>query len=316
MTRGFETEVLKQEDGTLVGPWRTPRQMLMHQEYDGHPSIHDDATAQQLGFKGGTIEGPTHFSQFEPLAMKEWGLTWFETGCISVHYRTAAFEGEETQAKLKPSSLNPGSAEIWMTKRDGTEVLRGTASTGISTAATALELRLTALPPIQQRVILRDVEIGMKDERCAVQMNFDQQMGAYYPFTLKEKLSRITETSDLWLPHADSPFGAPIIPMEMVSVLLSQFGQPFPVRGPSIGLFADQEIRLLNGPLFVSTEYEMERELVALSGSKRTESMWIKTTLYGKNDSDPIATMLLNVASIKASYPRYELESGGVGVGV
>ena len=54
-------------DGVLMGPWRSPRQMLGDQTYDDHASIHDDATAQKLGFQGGTIEGPTHFSQFSPL---------------------------------------------------------------------------------------------------------------------------------------------------------------------------------------------------------------------------------------------------------
>ena len=47
---------------TLTGPLRQPRQMLAEQEYDDHTSIHDDETAQKLGFQGGAIEGPTHFS--------------------------------------------------------------------------------------------------------------------------------------------------------------------------------------------------------------------------------------------------------------
>src|SRR4051812_32039276 len=51
----------------IAGPWRTPRNMLVHQEYDDHASIHDDATAQKMGFKGGAVEGPTHFSQLTPL---------------------------------------------------------------------------------------------------------------------------------------------------------------------------------------------------------------------------------------------------------
>ena len=46
--------------------------MLAEQTYDDHVSIHDDATAQKLGFKGGTIEGPTHFSQFAPLGDRLW----------------------------------------------------------------------------------------------------------------------------------------------------------------------------------------------------------------------------------------------------
>ena len=39
-----------------------------------------------------------------------------------------------------------------------------------------------------------------------------------------------------------------------------------PIKGPAVGLFADQEIRLIRGPLFVGEDYETEREVIALSG--------------------------------------------------
>jgi hypothetical protein len=84
--KAFETIITETPDA-LAGPWRRPHQMLNAQVYDSHASIHDDATAQKLGFQGGTIEGPTHFSQFAPLCERLWGTAWFETGCISAHYR-------------------------------------------------------------------------------------------------------------------------------------------------------------------------------------------------------------------------------------
>ena len=62
----FNTPITETGDA-LVGPWRTPMQMLTAQVYDEHASIHDDSTAQKFGFQGGAIEGPTHFSQFAPL---------------------------------------------------------------------------------------------------------------------------------------------------------------------------------------------------------------------------------------------------------
>ena len=55
-----------------------------------------------------------------------------------------------------------------------------------------------------------------------------------------------------------------------------------PIRGPAVGLFADQEIRLLRGPLFAGESYFTEREVVALSGSRRTESMWVRTTVFAR----------------------------------
>ena len=63
----------------------------------------------------------------------------------------------------------------------------------------------------------------------------------------------------------------------------------------------------MRGPLFVDESYVIEREVVALSGSRRTESMWVRTTVFGADDK-PVATMLLNLASIKDSYANYERE--------
>ena len=106
----FDTPIERDGD-TLTGPWRVPRQMLMAQAYDGHASIHDDSTAQGLGFKGGTIEGPTHFSQFDPLCHGIWGDEWFAHGCISAHYRSPVFEGEEVRAALTRQSDNRAPAD-------------------------------------------------------------------------------------------------------------------------------------------------------------------------------------------------------------
>ena len=47
--------------------------MLADQEVEGHASVHDGETAASLGLAGAPIEGPTHFSQFDPMAVALWG---------------------------------------------------------------------------------------------------------------------------------------------------------------------------------------------------------------------------------------------------
>ncbi len=69
----FDTEILETRAIGSSGRGASPTQMLQAQAYDSHASIHDDATAQKLGFQGGTIEGPTHFSQFAPLVRADLG---------------------------------------------------------------------------------------------------------------------------------------------------------------------------------------------------------------------------------------------------
>lgn len=233
---------------------------------------------------------------------------WFETGCLSAHYRNPAFEGEEVQANIEKPKPGQTVCAVGMTKRDGTEILRGTASVGGDGTETALHRRLGELKPLADPVILADLKVGMKTGRQTVKMDFDQNMGDLYPFSLAEKLKVITELSAYYSGEFN-PWGRAIIPMEMLSVLFQYRAREdrLPIRGPAVGLFADQEIRLLRGPLFAGENYVTEREVVALSGSRRTESMWVRTTVFG-SDEKPVAAMLLNLASIKDSYANYASE--------
>jgi hypothetical protein len=306
--KAFDTPI-SEVSRILSGPRRAPKQMLAVQQYGGHASIHDDATARELGFKGGTIEGPTHFSQFAPLAFAVWGTRWLSAGCMSAHYRLPVFAGEEVTAFLRRPQIPDGQADIWMQRANGDEILRGTASVGPNFPPSALDQRLGVLKPLEDPVILADVKIGMRVARSSVRMQPEQTMGALYPFSLSQKLARITEPSSFY-DSAANPWYKPIIPVEMISVLMQYTTKDdgFRVRGPAVGLFADQEIRLINGPVFVGETYDIDREVVALSGSRRTESMWVRSTLYTSGSDRKVATMLLNLASMKESYAPYATE--------
>jgi hypothetical protein len=143
-------------------------------------------------------------------------------------------------------------------------------------------------------------------------MEPDQNMGRLYPFSLNQKLQQITEPSPWYsaATAASTPYGRAIIPAEMISVLVNHVASDdqFYSKGPVVGLFADQEIRLLDGPLFVGEPYEVDREVVALSGSRRTESLWVLSRLYRPASDTVVATMLLNSAILKESYARFDAE--------
>jgi hypothetical protein len=304
----FDTVIAEQE-GILSGPFRAPKQMLATQEYDGHTSIHDNATALKLGFKGATIEGPTHFSQFAPLGVALWGERWLSRGCISAHYRAPVYEGEEVKACMRRPENRGVQSEIWMLRANGDEILRGTASVGPDFPPSALDQRLSALAPLADPVILADIKIGMRSPRTPVRMDSQQHMGALYPFSLAQKLERITEPSAIYN-SSDHVWGRPILPVEMVSVLMQYSAREnsFKTRGPAVGLFADQEIRLLEGPVLVGEPYEIEREVVGLTGSRRTESVWVRSTLYAAGTQRKVAAMLLNLATMKETYAPYARE--------
>lgn len=304
MSEAFDTPI-EDEGDRLVGPYRRPAQMLSAQEYDDHASIHDDATAQKLGFKGGTIEGPTHFSQIVPLGVALWGARFLSNGCISAQYRSAAYEGDRVRATAERPAPDAQATTVRIEREDGTEILSGTISIGA--APTALDDKLNSLKPLEKPVILRDVAAGARRPRVAALLGADTPMGKLYPFSLEDKLAVITEPSP-WYEDADNPWGRPIIPIEMISVLANHVADadPWTVHGPTVDLFTDQEIKLLDGPLFVGEPYELEREVIALSGSKRTESVWIRTTIFLPGNDKPKAQMILSTASLKDSYEHYD----------
>ena len=299
----------------LAGALRKPRQMLAEQTYDGHLSIHDDKTAGELGLRAGPIEGPTHFSQFDPLMFGLFGQAWFETGCISAHYLNMVVEGEEVRAFVQPPAAGESVARIWAEKRDGTPVLSGTASVGATAdAAHEIPQRIAKLRPATGLVINRDLKLGQRGAAAeSVRMGHDQNMGPYYPFTLASKLQAITEPSPWYTAEGGpaSPWGRAIIPIEMISVLLGSTSELAALkgRGPAVGLFADQQIRLVAGPLFVDQPYDLEREIIALSESARTESVWVRTRVYAGGTRTLVAEMILNGATLKASYANYEQEA-------
>jgi len=298
------TEILK-------GELRRPVNLLTEQKYAGHKSLHDDAEAARLGIKAGPIEGPTHFSQFVPLIAGVWGRDWFEQGCFSCHFLNMVFEGEEVRAEIDEPAPNATRTLARAFKADGTPVLEASASLGPDHGETLLEGRLKALRPARDLVILADLKAGMTGaDSEIVRMGPDQHMGDLYPFSLADKLKVITETDPMYSGAGASPWGRAVIPLEMVSVLAnySSHGARFPVKNPSIGLFADLEIRMIDGPLFVDQDYLLRREIVALSESRRVENYWVRTRIFDATGKKQVAEMLLNHGVMKASYPHYPPE--------
>jgi hypothetical protein len=199
--------------------------------------------------------------------------------------------------------------KCWVEKADGTPVQEASATIG--DRETLLDRRIRELRPPGKLVILSDQRVGMRGKQEEkVRMDADQHMGALYPFSLNQKLAKITETSPWYSDPKSSPWGRTIVPLEMVSVLAeySSHQAGFPVKVPAVGLFADQQIRMVDGPLFVGVDYVIRREIIALSESKRTESYWVRTRILDATGQALKAEMILNHATLKHSYANYEAE--------
>ena len=299
----FATEV------TLSGPYRAPTQMLADQQIGGHLGLREVETAARLGLAGAPIEGPTHLSQFDPLAVALWGSSWFEAGCISAHFQQMVIEGERVQASLTTDGSNRATVEAH--KDDGSPVLAGSATIGPDHSPTALELRRAGMGHPGELHIVDQLRVGMRSpdgERTA--MSYRERNSAAYPFSLAEKLEHITEPHPWYTPEGgrSSPWGRAIVPMEMISVLAFSSGTLWPVRSPSLGLFLDLEVRMLAGPIFVDHTYAVQRQVLALSQSRRTESFWTEAVISEPDTGMQIASVVLHSGVFKESYPGYPRE--------
>ena len=81
-------------DGVITGPLRRS----VNNSATAKGSIHDDATASKLGFRGGTVAGSIHLELFPPLAVHAFGQRWYERGTISMYFLNATTDREAVRA--------------------------------------------------------------------------------------------------------------------------------------------------------------------------------------------------------------------------
>jgi hypothetical protein len=147
----------------------------------------------------------------------------------------------------------------------------------------------------------------VRDVDAPARITRTEPNGAGYPFSLDDKLARITEPHPWYTTDgaASSPWGRAVVPMEMLGVLAHKAGVGWPVRTPSLGLFLDLEVQLVEGPVFVDQDYTVRHELVGLGQSRRTESYWTRSTLTDATTGRVAAVVLLHSGVFKESYPGY-----------
>ena len=237
-------------------------------------------------------------------------------------------EGEEVTASVTIDGPGATTAKLYAEKADGTPVLEGTASIdGASSidgadAGTALASRLAKAQsnPPGELFIIDQIRVGQKGEEAeTISIGYDDHLGNLYPFTLRDKLAKITEPMSWYEPDAEphgtkassvrahSPWHRPIIPIEMMSVITNSGSKRvgFVARQPSVGLFIDLEVQMINGPVFIDHPYRVDREVIALGQSRRTESYWTLTKLTDDETDLVAARVLLHQGVFKDSYADY-----------
>ena len=280
-------------DRLLVGPLR--RSVNNASKVAG--SIHDDATATKLGFRGGTVAGSIHLELFPPLLLKAFGQRWFERGTISMYFLNATTDREAVRAFVKEPALDATDAqvEIWIERDDGMRVAEGTASVGSPEEPSALLRRpLDRFDPGELR-ILGGLKVGDQFEECDAFLTKD---------AMAERMKVITEPME-WYTKPTPWGGAIATPATMVQLLYSQSIATLRGKlGQAVGLFGAIELRNINGPVRAEHPYRVGGSIVALGQSPKTEYMWFETAL-NEADGKRIAEMRMLLRFMKASSPKY-----------
>src|SRR5271156_3439474 len=59
--------------------------------------IHDDATAQRFGFKGGFVGGVNVYAYMSHQPLRQWGRAWLERGTGEARFGKPVYEGDVTE---------------------------------------------------------------------------------------------------------------------------------------------------------------------------------------------------------------------------
>jgi hypothetical protein len=275
--------------GRLYGPWRQPRNL--YNEIPG--SIHDDATAQKLGFRGGTVAGNVHFEMLVPLLLKAFGQRWFERGNLSIDFKYATVDYEEVRGivDMPPEGATDAQVAVLMERPAGEVVGLGTASVGDPGVQTALATKDLGKYDSGEYKALKDVQPG--DKFPVVEAVVTRQVA-------EERMKVITDPLPWYV--GESPWGGPIVtPTVMVNALTA--GQRAFLgdrRGMGVGLFGAIEIRNINGPVFVDQKYSAGGQVVARGQSPKTEYIWYESYLEDAGGKR-IAEMLMQLRFMKGS---------------
>ncbi len=262
----------------------------------GAGSIHDDETAENLGFRGGTVAGDIHMNQFPPLLVQVYGNSWFEQGHIALNFRNATVDREKVQVFGERPQGPAAQTRVWMEREDGMLVCEGSAGVGSNAPSALRDLDYRPCDPAELR-ILRKVQPGMSLGEYDVVASTDKQFERYDNNLISDPLS--------WYRH-ESPWGGPIAaPCTVLEFLWgSAMIELAPLVEKAVSLFGAMEISFSKGPMLMDKEYHISTSVVCVGHSPKTEYVWYEQQAFDQA-GDLVVTLLMQSRALKDSSPLY-----------
>ena len=288
-------EVLPTAEGAVAGPIRSPRNI----EQSLPNSIHNDAVAQKLGLRGGTVAGSLHMEQFPPLLISEFGPQWWSAGGLSLYFKYATTDREPVQcfAAHSDDSKEGEQRRVWMDTDDGRRVAEGSAWVGRSRAPTPLAERAASVPPPQDLRILRDFGLGRAMDGIPVRVEHE---------ALARRLAVIVEPLDEYA--EPRLYGERVLPPSLLARALTAYHitmlRDWPNLG--VGLYGAIEIEHLAGPCFAEHDYAVRGKVLAVGETPKTEYIWYESVLSEPSGGEDRARMLMMLRFMKNSSPAWQ----------
>ncbi|HLI67744.1 MAG TPA: hypothetical protein VKU90_15370 [Caulobacteraceae bacterium] len=262
-------------------------------ERRGAGSIHDDAVASKLGFKGGTVPGSVHMNQLAPLIVRVYGEKWFERGGLSSFFTQATVDLEKTKAVGEPGEER---LRLRQYNEAGDQISENTASLDPEDPGAELVRRMAMQEPAAEgRLrILEGFKVG--DETGGTPVKVERK-------ALMAQLETITEDLPLYREQGVLPPGLAIHLAHMArGVVLAR-------QKPAVGLFGALEIRNLAGPLKADVDYLARTKVLKLSESPRTENIWYDVILADAKTKIDAGVVRFQIRLMKGSSPLWADET-------
>ena len=264
---------------------------------EGAGSIHDDTTAEKLGFRGGTVPGDVHMNQFPPVLLKLFGHEWFETGHLSLNFKNATTDRERVKVVVDIPKADAEQTDVRMEREDGMLVCSGTAGIGNHERSALQTQDLRPCEPKELR-ILNKLYPGMSLGQYEVFVSADKQIQRFDAGLISDPLEC----------YKDSSLFGGILPAPC-TVIEYLWGYPIQAIAPyieeSVGLFGAIEIAFHDGPFFLNQNYQLQSEVICVGQSPQTEYVWYKTNALDASERT-IASMIMQGRTMKASSEVYQ----------
>ncbi len=268
-----------------------------------HGTIHDDAVANKLGFRGGAVAGSIHLDQFGPAMVEAFGTSWFESGSLGLYFLHPLLDMEPVEGTIDvgdvPLPRENSRCDVHMTTPDGIAVAEGTASVGTVTSASPVLTRdRRPCDPASLRM-LSTAKIGM---------TLPTVVESPYEGDQRDRVTSGIMTAPLDWYVDGSPWGATICsPLTVSRLMTGDVMKPLEkLVGRTVGLYGALEMHQVKGPLFLDEDYVVGGVLTDVSETPKTEVAWCD--MWAARASAPdevVATFTVMTRLLKAASPLY-----------